>query len=37
VFVEQAEGAINLSTFMHPEAAIYVLGAEDYGVPEEEM
>jgi tRNA(Leu) C34 or U34 (ribose-2'-O)-methylase TrmL len=37
VFVEQAEHAVNLSDFRHPEAAIYVLGAEDYGVPEDEM
>jgi hypothetical protein len=36
-FVEQAEGAGDLSGFKHPEGAIYVLGAEDYGVPEEEM
>ena len=37
VFVEQAEGSVSLAKFNHPEAAVYVLGAEDYGVPEEEM
>jgi len=37
VFVEQSEGAADLSEFRHPEGAVYVLGAEDYGVPEEEM
>jgi tRNA(Leu) C34 or U34 (ribose-2'-O)-methylase TrmL len=37
VFVEQAEGSANLSGFKHPEAAVYVLGAQDYGVPEHEM
>ena len=36
-FVEQTNGASNLSDFKHPESAVYVLGAEDYGVPEEEM
>jgi tRNA(Leu) C34 or U34 (ribose-2'-O)-methylase TrmL len=37
VFVEQTEGATDLRSFNHPEAAVYVLGAEDYGVPEDEM
>lgn len=37
VLVEQADGAANLPDFNHPEAAVYVLGAEDYGVPEDEM
>lgn len=37
VFVEQAEGAADLTAFSHPETAIYILGAEDYGVPEDEM
>lgn len=37
VFIEQAEGAVSLVKTVHPEAAVYVLGAEDYGVPEEEM
>lgn len=34
VFVEQAEGARDLKDIKHPEAACYILGAEDYGIPE---
>ena len=37
VFVEQTEGARDLRQVCHPESAVYVLGAEDYGVPEELM
>jgi tRNA(Leu) C34 or U34 (ribose-2'-O)-methylase TrmL len=37
VFVEQAEGAKNLTEVNHPKTACYILGAEDYGVPEEIM
>jgi tRNA(Leu) C34 or U34 (ribose-2'-O)-methylase TrmL len=37
VFVEQCEGATNLRETNHPETAVYVLGAEDYGVPKELM
>jgi len=37
VFVEQAEGAHDLHTASHPESAVYVLGAEDQGVPEQIM
>lgn len=37
VCVEQAEGASNLKTIAHPEAAAYLLGAEDYGIPEKLM
>lgn len=37
VFVEQTEGAKNLKDTSHPEAAAYILGAEDEGVPEEIM
>ena len=37
VFVEQTTGARNLKDIAHPERAIYVLGAEDKGVPEEIM
>ena len=37
IFIEQADGVTDLRTFSHLEAAIYILGAEDYGVPEEEM
>ncbi len=32
--VELSEGALDLSAFKHPQRAIYVLGAEDYGLPE---
>lgn len=37
VFIEQTEGATNLKEATHPEAAVYILGAEDYGVPTELM
>lgn len=37
VFIEQTEGSRNLKDASHPEAACYVLGAEDEGVPEELM
>jgi tRNA (guanosine-2'-O-)-methyltransferase len=37
VFIEQAEGAQNIKDANHPETACYVLGAEDYGVPEDLM
>lgn len=37
VFIEQTEEAHNLKNFSHPERAIYILGAEDYGVPVELM
>ncbi len=37
VFIEQATGAKDLKESCHPERAIYILGAEDYGVPEELM
>ena len=37
VMVEQTEGAKNLRDFNHPERAIYLLGAEDYGLPKEIM
>ena len=37
VCVEQADGARELGTFIHPERAIYLLGAEDYGIPEDKM
>ncbi len=33
VFVEQTEDAKPLETYSHPKQAIYVLGAEDHGVP----
>lgn len=37
VFIEQADGSKDLKNFSHPETCAYVLGAEDYGVPEEIM
>lgn len=37
VFIEQCEGAKNLKEAVHPETVAYILGAEDYGVPEEIM
>jgi tRNA G18 (ribose-2'-O)-methylase SpoU len=33
VCVELAEGAFDLRTYVHPERAVYLLGAEDYGIP----
>jgi len=33
ILVEQNEKAHNLSGFTHPKRAIYLLGAEDYGIP----
>lgn len=37
VFIEQADGAQNLREAIHPEKAVYILGAEDEGVPEDLM
>ncbi len=37
VFVEQTQGAKELASFCHPQQAIYILGAEDDGVPESLM
>ena len=37
VFIEQTNGSTNLKEFEHPERAIYILGAEDKGVPIEMM
>lgn len=37
VFIEQTQGSKNLKDSFHPESAVYILGAEDYGVPEEMM
>lgn len=34
VCVELAEGSVSLPQFAHPERAIYLLGAEDHGLPE---
>lgn len=33
--VEQSEQSIDLKTFEHPERGIYILGAEDNGLPNE--
>lgn len=35
--IEQNKRSIDLVKFSHPERAIYLLGAEDYGLPEEVM
>lgn len=37
VFIEQTDGAHNVKDCHHPEAAVYILGAEDHGVPVELM
>lgn len=37
VFIEQADGAVSLEKFAHPKQAIYILGAEDHGIPEDLM
>lgn len=37
VFVEQCESSHNINNFIHPERAIYILGAEDDGIPEDLM
>lgn len=33
IFVEQSDGAVSLPSFVHFERAVYVLGAEDGGIP----
>lgn len=37
IFVELSEKANSLEKFTHPERAMYILGAEDQGIPEELM
>ena len=37
VFIEQTDGARNIRDLVHPETCAYILGAEDYGVPEDLM
>ena len=37
VFVEQTQGARDLVDTHHPERGIYILGAEDIGIPEDLM
>lgn len=34
VIIELAENSKNLTNYVHPERAVYILGAEDYGIPE---
>lgn len=34
IAVELADNSVPLETFEHPERCIYLLGAEDYGLPE---
>lgn len=34
VCIEIADNAVSLPTYVHPERAIYLLGAEDHGLPE---
>lgn len=35
VCIEKCEGAKNIKEAIHPEAAVYLLGAEDYGIPDD--
>jgi tRNA(Leu) C34 or U34 (ribose-2'-O)-methylase TrmL len=35
VAIEQSENSLSLVSFVHPERCIYLLGAEDYGIPQE--
>lgn len=37
VFVEQTEDSHDLKDFVHPKQAVYILGAEDRGIPPELM
>lgn len=37
VFVEQTDRTHMLNDFNHPKQAIYILGAEDHGIPQELM
>jgi len=37
VFIEQTEGSRDLKDSTHPLSAVYILGAEDYGVPDDLM
>ena len=37
VCIEQSEKSRELSISTHPETAVYLLGAEDYGIPEKYM
>ena len=35
VLIEQSDSSIQLTKYKHPERAVYVLGAEDWGLPQE--
>lgn len=35
IAVELSENSVPLDTFTHPERCIYLLGAEDYGIPDD--
>lgn len=37
VAVEICEGAVDIKDFKHPKEAIYILGAEDHGLPKEAL
>ena len=37
VFIEQTEESHKLAYFNHPKQAVYILGAEDFGIPKELM
>lgn len=37
VFIEQDDESKDLSNYKHPRQAVYILGAEDYGIPKELM
>lgn len=37
VFIEQTEDSKDLKEFIHPKQAVYILGAEDKGIPNELM
>jgi len=34
IAIEQTQSSLSLKTFVHPERAIYLMGAEDHGIPE---
>lgn len=37
IFIEQTESSKDLKDAFHPTSAVYILGAEDYGIPEKLM
>ena len=34
IAIEQTQDSVNISSFNHPERAVYLLGAEDHGIPD---